>query len=115
MSALAAARSTGDQTMNPLFAVRNCLRDRQLASAAEIAACVQVSTPVAEDMLAHWVQRGLVERLDAQGASCSTGSCQRCGMCGTSKSAAAVYQWRGLQAAAAPPAAKPPVLMLRSA
>lgn len=115
MSALAPARSTVDQTTNPLFAVRNCLRDRQLASAAEIAACVQLPTLVTEDVLAHWVQRGLVERLDAQGASCSAGSCQRCGMCGTSKSTAAVYQWRGVRAAAAPVAAKPPVMLLRSA
>ena len=76
--------------MNPLFAVRDCLRDRQLACAAEIAACVQLPTPVTEDMLAHWVQRGLVERLDAQGALCSSGACQRCGLCGTSKSAVAV-------------------------
>lgn len=99
--------------MNPLFAVRDCLRDRQLASAAEIAACVQAPLPVVEDMLAHWVQRGLVERLDAQGASCSSGSCQRCGACGAGKSAAAVYQWRGVQAAAQS-VAKHPVLMLRS-
>lgn len=102
--------------MNLLFAVRDCLRDKQLVSAAEVAACVQVPTLVAQDMLAHWVQRGLVDRLDAQGASCSTGSCQRCGACGSSKRAAAMYQWRGVQlAATAQSAAKHPVLMLRSA
>ena len=100
--------------MNPLFAVRDCLREKQLASAAEIAACVQVSAPVAEDMLAHWVQRGLVEQIDAQGGTCSSGSCGSCGQCGTRKTAAALYQWRGQQAAAASPT-KAPVLMLRSA
>ncbi|MDY0329903.1 MAG: FeoC-like transcriptional regulator [Thiomonas sp.] len=99
--------------MNPLFAVRDCLRDRQLASAAEIAACVQVSTPIAEDMLAHWVQRGLIERIDAQGGVCSSGSCGGCGLCGARKTAA-LYQWRGPQAAAAA-TSKTPVLMLRTA
>ncbi|WP_449369545.1 FeoC-like transcriptional regulator [Thiomonas sp.] len=99
--------------MNPLFAVRDCLRDRQLASAAEIAACVQVSTPIAEDMLAHWVQRGLIERIDAQGGVCSSGSCGSCGLCGARKTAA-LYQWRGSKPDATPtPAAR--VLMLRSA
>ncbi|OYV33614.1 MAG: FeoC [Thiomonas sp. 20-64-5] len=101
--------------MNPLFAVRDCLRDKQIASAAEIAACVQVPTLVAEDMLAHWVHRGLIERLDAQGAACSTGACQRCGACGTSKTAAAVYQWRGIQSTAEQPAKKHPVMLLHSA
>ncbi len=100
--------------MNPLFAVRDCLREKQPASAAEIAACVQVSALVAEDMLAHWVQRGLVERIDAQGGACSSGSCGSCGQCGTRKTAAALYQWRGLQAAAVSPS-KAPVLMLRPA
>lgn len=101
--------------MNPLFAVRDCLRDKQLASAADVAACVQVPTLVAEDMLAHWVHRGLVERLDAHGSSCSTGSCQSCGACASSKNAVVVYQWRGLQAAPAQSEAKHRMLMLRSA
>jgi|GEM_PF-1830339 hypothetical protein len=100
--------------VNPLFAVRDCLRQRQLASAAEVAACVQVPVAVVEDMLAHWVQRGLIERLDAQGAACGSGSCQRCGACGSGHTAAAVYQWRGTQAAAQP-SARHPVLMLRTA
>jgi hypothetical protein len=100
--------------VNPLFAVRNCLRDRQLASASEIAACVLAPAAVVEDMLAHWVLRGLVERLDGQGATCSSGSCQRCGACGSGKSPVAVYQWRGTQAAAQP-VQKHPVQILRSA
>lgn len=101
-------------SVSPLFAVRDCLRDRQLASASEIAACVQAPAAVVEDMLAHWVQRGLVERLDGQGATCSSGSCQRCGACGSGKVAAALYQWRGMPTAARP-AQKHPVQMLRSA
>lgn len=88
--------------VNPLFAVRDCLRDRQLASAAEVAACVQVPVVVAQDMLAHWVQRGLIERLDAQGASCGSGSCQHCGACGSGHTAAVLYRWRGAHASAQP-------------
>jgi hypothetical protein len=106
--------SAPGRAVNPLFAVRDCLRDRQLASASEIAACVQAPAAVVEDMLAHWVQRGQVARLDGQGATCSSGSCQRCGACGSGKSTAAVYQWRGTQAAAQS-AQKQPVQMLRSA
>jgi len=106
--------SATDAAVNPLFAVRDCLRQRQLASAAEIAACVQVPVAVAQDMLAHWVQRGLIARLDAQGATCSSGACAQCGACGSGRTAAVVYQWRGPQPGAQP-TVKRPVLMLRSA
>lgn len=95
---------------NPLFAVRDCLRQRQLASAEEIAACVHVPVAVAQDMLAHWVRRGLIERLDAQGATCSTGACIRCGVCGSGHTATVLYRWRG-----GPTAAARPALMLRPA
>ncbi|MGC8703097.1 MAG: FeoC-like transcriptional regulator [Thiomonas sp.] len=102
--------SATDAAVNPLFAVRDCLRQRQLASAAEIAACVQVPVAVAQDMLAHWVQRGLIARLDAQGATCNTGACARCGACGSGHTATVLYRWCG-----GPSAAARPVLMLRSA
>jgi len=95
---------------NPLFAVRDCLRQRQLASAEEIAACVHVPVAVAHDMLAHWVRRGLIERLDAHGATCSTGACARCGACGSGRAAAVLYRWR-----VEPPAAARPALLLRIA
>jgi hypothetical protein len=80
--------------MNPLFAVRDSLRAAGLAGAAEIAAQLQVPAEVAADMLDHWVRRGLAERLEAQPASCSSGACARCGLCGTRTPGAVLYRWR---------------------
>ncbi|MGC8509074.1 MAG: FeoC-like transcriptional regulator, partial [Thiomonas sp.] len=59
-------------------------------------------------------QRGLIERLDVQGATCGTGACAKCSACGSDHAAAVVYQWRGTQPAALPPG-KRPVLMLHPA
>ncbi|WP_298294558.1 FeoC-like transcriptional regulator [Thiomonas sp.] len=98
--------------MNPLFAVRDCLRAAGLASAAEIAAQVQVPADVAADMLDHWVRRGLAERLDPQGGACRSGTCARCGLCGAGAATAVLYRWRTAADAAPRAAAARAAVML---
>jgi len=97
--------------MNPLFAVRDCLRAAGLASAAEIAAQVQVPADVAADMLDHWVRRGLAERLDPQGGTCRSGACARCGLCGAAT--AVLYRWHTAADATPRAAAARAAVMLR--
>lgn len=70
--------------MNPLFAVRELLRKREMATASQIAAELRLSTGLVEDMLAYWQHRGAVKQIFAAAtrgdcaSACDTGSCRRC-------------------------------------
>ncbi len=85
--------------MNPLFAVRELLRKREMATASQIAAELRLSTGLVEDMLAYWQHRGVVKQIFAAAArggcasACDTGSCHRC-VPATAASVQA-YRWCG--------------------
>jgi hypothetical protein len=68
--------------MNPLFAVREVLRARRVATAGQLASELRLSQDVVDDVLAHWQRRGLVEneRIET-GGGCGTGSPAACGGC----------------------------------
>jgi FeoC like transcriptional regulator len=79
--------------MNPLFALRDCLRERRMATAGELAAHLQLATAVVEDMLGHWIRRGSVEAVRSTGVDCGSGGCASCRRC-ASDAAPALYRWR---------------------
>ena len=85
----------------PLFQLRDLLRRRGMASAAQLAAELRLPAGVVEDMLAHWSRRGLVAgaQAPASGACGSGGGCASCGQCASSAAAPAVlYRWREAEA-----------------
>jgi hypothetical protein len=83
---------------NPLFQVRDLLRQRGMATAAQLAAELRLPSGVVEDMLAHWGRRGLVAEVGASGSgSCASGGrrgCSSCGQCAGASAPATLYHWR---------------------
>jgi FeoC like transcriptional regulator len=84
----------------PLFQLRDLLRRRGMASAAQLAAELRLPAGVVEDMLAHWSRRGLVAGAEApaSGACGSGGGCASCGQCASAAAPAVLYRWREAQA-----------------
>ena len=80
-----------------LFDVRDALKTRQMASAAQIAAELQLPASAVQDMLGHWVRRGLAAEVTptAAGGSCGSRACGSCGQCATPSPSQALYQWLG--------------------
>ncbi len=98
---------------NPLFAVRDTLRARGLASVAQIAAERQLPVAVVDEILAHWVRRGMAHAVAPQtGGACGSGGCSSCGQCAVPSHSAMLYAWDGPGAAAAP---QRPVIALKPA
>ena len=97
-----------------LFDVRDALKARQMASAAQIAADLHLPTGAVQDMLAHWVRRGLAAEVasGATGGSCGSGACGGCGQCASPSPAQALYVWQGPGKSQAAPH---PVFALRPA
>lgn len=80
--------------MNPLFAIRNRLRDRGPASISQLAAELQLPADSVTELLAHWQRRGQVEQLTASGGACASGCGGGCGSCSIPKAPALVaYRW----------------------
>ncbi|MFM2484216.1 FeoC-like transcriptional regulator [Celerinatantimonas yamalensis] len=76
--------------MNPLFAVRDLLREHHVATLSQIAVTLQLSQPIVEQALAHWQRRGMVSlRVDN---GCQSGGCSNCESGGCSSKA--FYQWQ---------------------
>ncbi|MEJ2357928.1 MAG: ferrous iron transport protein B [Deinococcales bacterium] len=86
----------GGVLVNPLFAVRDRLREESLATSWQLASDLQLSPAVVEDVLGHWLRRGQVERIELgpQGG-CGGRSCARCGLCSSAGLQPAAYRWRG--------------------
>lgn len=85
-----------------LFGLRDALRQRGPASAAELARRLQRPEAVVQAMLEHWLRRGRVQRLaparaeapDAPHGACSSGACSSCGSCSPTRGhVAALYAW----------------------
>ena len=95
-------------SMNPLFAVRDLLRTRRVATSGQLANELSLNTDIVDDVLAHWQRRGMVESepVDTDGCGCGIGSRATCGGCNgcdiAAKSAPATpaisaYRWLGPQ------------------
>ena len=97
-----------------LFAVRDALKARQMATPAQIAADLQLPTGTVQDMLAHWVRRRLAAEVASapEGRSCGSGACNTCGQCAAPSPAQVLYVWQGL---GKPQSAPRPVIPLRPA
>ena len=93
--------------MNPLFAVRDLLRQRHVATSGQLATELDLSTEVVDDVLAHWQRRGLIESERVEtGCGCGIGSRATCGGCNGCDIAAklapsspsiSAYRWLGAQ------------------
>ncbi len=91
--------------MNPLFAVRDLLRERRVATTGQLATELKLPQEVVDDVLAHWQRRGLIESETVEtGGGCGIGSrasCGGCNGCETVKSFTAdipsisAYRWLG--------------------
>lgn len=82
--------------MSPLFAVRDRLRSRGTATSLLLAAELELSLPVVEDILAHFERRGQVRReVPANGAGCGGRPCGSCTLCNTAPSPVAWFRWCG--------------------
>lgn len=83
--------------MNPLFALRERLREQGAATASQLALVLHLPRATVEDMLAYWQRRGRVEAVALGaagncGPACSGG---QCGSCGAAPAAELrVYRWR---------------------
>ncbi len=67
---------------NPLFAVRDKLRDVHVATAGQLASALALSPDVVTDALAHWQRRGRVEAETVEtGGGCGIGTRASCGGC----------------------------------
>jgi hypothetical protein len=68
--------------VNPLFAVRERLRDGGAATLSQLAAELHLSPDLVRELLAHWQRRGHVETLSVGsngcGSGCSSGGCNGC-------------------------------------
>lgn len=68
--------------MNPLFAVRDLLRERHVATSTQLANTLRLPPDVVDDVLAHWQRRGLIEREPVEtGGGCGIASRSSCGGC----------------------------------
>ena len=91
--------------MNPLFAVRDLLRERQIATSGQLASELSLPADVVDDVLAHWQRRGLIESETVEtGGGCGIGSRSTCGGCNGCEAAKNVsdqipaisaYRWLG--------------------
>ncbi|CAG9000885.1 MAG: hypothetical protein CENE_02892 [Candidatus Celerinatantimonas neptuna] len=80
--------------MNPLFAVRNLMRQLNIASSAHIAYELQLPVDVVDDMLIHWQRRGFIEPLESiSSGGCTSGKCGSCSSGGCTP----VKQYRWIQ------------------
>ena len=78
--------------MNPLFAVRDALKEQEIATAGQLATLLQFPQTRVEEILQHWQRRGLVEQvLAATSNGCNSGGCSSCSGCGPSPTR---YHWR---------------------
>lgn len=64
--------------MNPLFAVRDLMKQLNIASSAHIAYELKLPVEIVDDMLTHWQRRGLIEPVQSIGGGCSSGQCGSC-------------------------------------
>jgi Mn-dependent DtxR family transcriptional regulator len=61
--------------VNPLFAVRDLLRQHKVATSGQLASELKLSHDVVDDVLAHWQRRGLIESETIEtGGGCGIGS-----------------------------------------
>lgn len=98
---------------NPLFDVREVLRSRQMASVMQIAGELRLPVSVVEDMLAHWVRRGMASRVEQTATGCGSGGCNTCGQCtGAPAKSGGLYAWDGPGAAQV---VRHPTIALRAA
>ncbi len=79
-------------SMNPLFALRDSLREQRMATAGQLATRLNLSTPVVQDMLGHWIRRGCVELVRVADGGCGSGGCAGCRQCGSS-AVSEIYRW----------------------
>ena len=83
---------------NPLFQVRDLLRLRGMATAAQLGAELHLPSGVVEDMRAHWGRRGMVAEVGASGSGhCASGGgrgCSSCGQCAGASTPVTLYHWR---------------------
>ena len=76
------APAGGGTDVNPLFAVRDLLRTREVATSSQLASELKLSSEVVDDVLAHWQRRGLIESETVEtGGGCGIGSRATCGGC----------------------------------
>ena len=88
--------------MNPLFAVRDGLRQHGVATASQLAAELELPRAVVESALDHWSRRGYAQpvSLAADGA-CSAG-CSSCSACLSGEQGTAFLWHDGPRAAPLP-------------
>ena len=68
--------------MNPLFAVRDLLREHKVATSGQLASALDLSQDVVDNALAHWQRRGMIESETVEtGGGCGIGSRSSCGGC----------------------------------
>lgn len=80
--------------MNPLFAIRDSLRAHGVATAAQLAAELELPRGVVDNALAHWLRRGHAQHVSlAGGGACGTGCSSGCGTCGVGMQGA-VFRWK---------------------
>ena len=82
--------------MNPLFAVRERLRDGGAATLSQLAAELRLSPELIQDLLGHWQRRGQVELLSLAGSACASGcgsgGCNGCQL--PQSGGLTVFRWR---------------------
>ncbi len=69
-----------------LLEIKEYVRSHGQASLRDIAAGFDLTEAAAEEMLAHWVRKGKIERVEN---GCSCRSCKEC-----SSPCEAVYRWK---------------------
>ncbi|MEJ2632706.1 MAG: FeoC-like transcriptional regulator [Acidihalobacter sp.] len=84
--------------MNPLFAVRDRLREEGEATASQLAAILHLPRGTVEDMLAHWQRRGRVEPVvlgfgNGCASGCGGGACSSCSAPPVSAGGVRIYRW----------------------
>ncbi len=103
---------------NPLFLLREVLREQGPASAEQLARRMRRPLAVVQAMLEHWRRRGRVLELPAEpgadsGGACAGGACGACDGCGSRRQQTpARFAWQerpcfGIDAAGRRPLASP--------
>ncbi|HKI58574.1 MAG TPA: FeoC-like transcriptional regulator, partial [Trueperaceae bacterium] len=87
--------------MSPLFAVRDRLRERGLATPRQLAAELELPLAVVEAAVAHLERRGKVRAAPpAAEPGCGTGRCGSCRLCFTAGPDVPWVRWSGPPAGA---------------
>lgn len=82
--------------MSPLFAVRQRLRGRELATSLQLAAELELPLAVVEAALAHFERRGQARAVSpTTDPGCGTGRCGSCNLCSTAGPRVAWFRWCG--------------------